>query len=264
MTLSDLDKFCLWEAYGSRTETASTTPTPMTTRRNQTTANYPWAKFIDAINQTHGIGVTAPAYRDFVKVHVQAMDAMDPTGMSWGVHTMRMSGGMLMEGINFLSWHRWFVLQMEKRLQAIHPEIYIPYWDAVTDRAIPAALKDKKLLKSWGVTRGNWTPSQLASPGDVTAFSQIHTFQTFQRTLEGAVHAGVHNAVGGDMASASSPSDPLFWLHHANIDRLWSMWQKKNKAQKPANVADSLQPLPLFGVTVGSVQSISALGYKYA
>ncbi len=236
----------------------------MTTRKNQNTPSYPWDKFIDAVNQTHGIGVAPPAYRDFVKVHVQAMDGSNMTGMGWHVHTMRMAGGMIMEGFNFLSWHRWFVLQMEKRLQAIHPDLYIPYWDAIANPAIPAALQGKKLLKSWGVTRGKWDPSQLASPTDVVAVAGIGTFRTFQRTLEGAIHAGVHNAVGGDLAGSSSPSDPLFWLHHANIDRIWAQWQSHHKSQAPANLKEILQPAPIFTTSVGSVQSVSSLGYKYA
>ncbi|HEY7031752.1 MAG TPA: tyrosinase family protein [Thermomicrobiales bacterium] len=28
----------------------------------------------------------------------------------------------------------------------------------------------------------------------------------------------------GTMAATSSPSDPVFWLRHANIDRLWNQW----------------------------------------
>ena len=30
------------------------------------------------------------------------------------------------------------------------------------------------------------------------------------------------------METGSSPSDPLFWLHHATIDRLWAKWQKQH------------------------------------
>ncbi|HBF84546.1 MAG TPA: tyrosinase [Streptomyces sp.] len=39
-------------------------------------------------------------------------------------------------------------------------------------------------------------------------------------------HNRVHRWVGGSMAGAASPDDPVFWLHHAYIDLLWTRWQK--------------------------------------
>lgn len=41
-----------------------------------------------------------------------------------------------------------------------------------------------------------------------------------------ANHNQVHLWIGGSMAGAASPDDPVFWLHHAFIDLLWSRWQK--------------------------------------
>ncbi|KAK0545118.1 hypothetical protein OC846_005795 [Tilletia horrida] len=38
-------------------------------------------------------------------------------------------------------------------------------------------------------------------------------------------HAGVHRSIGGEMNNAHSPNDPVFFLHHANVDRLWHYWQ---------------------------------------
>ncbi len=34
-----------------------------------------------------------------------------------------------------------------------------------------------------------------------------------------------HNWTGGTMAGGNSPLDPLFYLHHCNVDRLWAIWQ---------------------------------------
>lgn len=230
----------------------------MNIRTNQNDPSFNWNDFIDAIDQMHGMQAAKPAYRDFVKVHV---DAMSGVGMNWHVHTMNM-GGMVMRGTNFLSWHRWFVRQFEKRLQQINSSITIPYWNAITDRTIPTALQDPTLLSHWGITR-DWNPDELPTQADLDAVNQIDTFSFFQRALEGPVHGGVHNAVGGDMAGASSPSDPLFWLHHANIDRIWSAWQKTHPAAHPSNLNTTLQPPPIFNVKVMDVQSTSVLGYQY-
>jgi len=41
----------------------------------------------------------------------------------------------------------------------------------------------------------------------------------------GLLHNGVHVLIGGSMGLMSSPNDPAFFIHHANIDRLWYKWQ---------------------------------------
>ncbi|GAB1641891.1 tyrosinase MelC2 [Krasilnikovia sp. MM14-A1259] len=52
----------------------------------------------------------------------------------------------------------------------------------------------------------------------------------FRNLIEGwrgpNIHNRVHVWVGGDMTSGTSPNDPVFWLHHCHIDKLWSDWQK--------------------------------------
>ncbi len=42
-----------------------------------------------------------------------------------------------------------------------------------------------------------------------------------------SMHNAVHVWMGGQMQTASSPNDPAFFLHHTNIDRLWSQWQAR-------------------------------------
>jgi tyrosinase len=42
------------------------------------------------------------------------------------------------------------------------------------------------------------------------------------------LHNRVHVWVGGDMISSTSPNDPVFYLHHCNVDRLWEAWLQAN------------------------------------
>jgi tyrosinase len=44
------------------------------------------------------------------------------------------------------------------------------------------------------------------------------------------IHNNVHVWVGGDMQLSSSPNDPIFFLHHCNVDRIWAAWQEKPPA----------------------------------
>jgi tyrosinase len=50
----------------------------------------------------------------------------------------------------------------------------------------------------------------------------------FRRIIEINFHNLVHRWVNGTMVTMASPNDPVFWLHHANIDRLWAEWQRNN------------------------------------
>lgn len=61
---------------------------------------------------------------------------------------------------------------------------------------------------------------------------------SFRSALE-FVHNDTHIWVGQTMLDQSSPNDPVFWLHHANIDRLWCKWQEANSID--------LHHLPLCG-----------------
>lgn len=74
------------------------------------------------------------------------------------------------------------------------------------------------------------TASHTVQPGSTTKFS----------VLEGFPHNNVHNYIGGvgpldpgpygNMTNFLSPVDPIFFLHHANMDRLWDLWTRKQQA----------------------------------
>ncbi|KAK3319501.1 tyrosinase-like protein [Cercophora scortea] len=46
-------------------------------------------------------------------------------------------------------------------------------------------------------------------------------------TVEIGPHGGIHYTMGGDPGGDlfTSPSDPAFWVHHGQMDRVWSIWQ---------------------------------------
>lgn len=80
-----------------------------------------------------------------------------------------------------------------------------------------------------------------------------------RNTMEGFrapnIHNGVHVWIGGNMAMADSPNDPVFFLHHCNIDRLWSQWQTRwgfddghyQPAGRTAGVVSLTEPVRPFG-----------------
>lgn len=91
----------------------------------------------------------------------------------------------------------------------------------------------------------------------------------------GRIHNRVHNWVGGEMMRlATSPNDPIFWLLHSNIDRVWVQWQQKHQTEQyhPTGVGGENSPMnqnlrdPLWPwtVTPADVWSHNALGYEYA
>ena len=65
-------------------------------------------------------------------------------------------------------------------------------------------------------------PTYDAAPWGVTSSS-------FRNRLEGwrpatGLHNRVHVWIGGDMGPSSSPNDPVFYLNHCNVDRIWEAW----------------------------------------
>ncbi|MGR9052518.1 MAG: tyrosinase family protein [Gammaproteobacteria bacterium] len=66
------------------------------------------------------------------------------------------------------------------------------------------------------------------APYDTSPWRTTST-NSFRNQLEGFaapdLHNRVHRWVAGSMLPAQSPNDPVFFLHHCNVDRLWARWQ---------------------------------------
>ncbi|MFF6913002.1 tyrosinase family protein [Streptomyces sp. NPDC012466] len=45
-------------------------------------------------------------------------------------------------------------------------------------------------------------------------------------------HNRVHRWVGGAMVGGASVNDPVFWMHHAFVDLVWSRWQRRHREHR--------------------------------
>lgn len=128
----------------------------------------------------------------------------------------------------FLAWHRGYVALFERQLRAVSgdPGLTLPYWDYYEDPNLPPEFTDPSPWNPLYMDRVN---NNVAGALTYDPFAaSVTTFQggatAFEQMLENAPHDPVHDLIGGLMSGMDSPLDPIFWLHHANIDRLYSAW----------------------------------------
>jgi tyrosinase len=80
------------------------------------------------------------------------------------------------------------------------------------------------------------TKTSTAAALSVVPFDSLPWNQNssgFRNRVEGwnppnDLHNRVHIWVGGDMLPATSPNDPIFYLNHCNVDRIWEAWMVAN------------------------------------
>jgi tyrosinase len=133
---------------------------------------------------------------------------------------------------------------------------------------------------------------EFVGPGDggSQGFGGVDTGFSHSGNVHGGVetqpHDMVHGLVGGGdeqtLGLMSWPDlaglDPIFWLHHANIDRLWEVWGRMptsqgdptdpNWLEGPASVGERSFIMPMPGgkswtYTPGDMADLSKLGYDY-
>ena len=85
----------------------------------------------------------------------------------------------------------------------------------------------------------------------------------FDDYLEG-LHNTIHNAVGGHMSNVPVASfDPIFWSHHATIDRIWYLWQLEHGYETGLENMLNLPLAPFDAIVRDSIRTVE-LGYDYA
>ncbi|XP_020574936.1 polyphenol oxidase, chloroplastic-like [Phalaenopsis equestris] len=92
-------------------------------------------------------------------------------------------------------------------------------------------------------------------------------------SIEGSPHSPVHAFTGSDMSLiVRAALDPIFFAHHGNVDRLWTIWEKiPGNGSKVFNDTDFLdasflfwdENMQLVRIFVRDVLDTQKLGYVY-
>ncbi|GKY93556.1 hypothetical protein MPSEU_000323000 [Mayamaea pseudoterrestris] len=186
-----------------------------------------------------------PNYFDFVRMHNNANNSIVAHGALDGP---------------FLPWHRWYLWKYEQALQHVSGTcLTVPYWDWTSIQGNATVFQaatfgttrtgisrvDGCVIEGIASKNGFWTSTVKGGCLKRTFTAKYANFSTetdiarlimnfpsfgrglsgFSNNLQGAIHGVVHNWVGGHMMSMTSPDDPLFMLHHANVDRIWAIYQ---------------------------------------
>ena len=193
-------------------------------------------------------GLSRPTrFEDYYTAHDDAFQ--------FGIHSMfgsRVS--------NFLPWHRAFLLNFERELQQIDPTVTLPYWrfDAAAPRlfsetfigglqppSTEVRFAPTNPIRNWTLRSGEtlrrsrgWSEQAAVDPDNFATLlcdaqdpacttSGSGPFRLVTDYVEANYHNDAHAQVGGWLGRGSSPSDPLFFLLHANVDRGWAHWQER-------------------------------------
>lgn len=156
----------------------------------------------------------------------------------------------------FLPWHRAYLLDLERELQNIDPSVTLPYWRfdqpapslfrrdfiGVSTRTGAVDFASTNPLVSWttdmslGIDRQpefntRTEPATERSIGIGAVIDETRTislgsgYSDFRR-MEGNPHGVAHLSFSGYLEDPdTAPRDPLFFLLHTNVDRLWAKWQ---------------------------------------
>ncbi len=158
----------------------------------------------------------------------------------------------------FAPWHRMYTYWFERLLRAAagDPTLTVPYWNPASpaSRTLPVAFRlpadasnplylAERNTDAGGVNAGAVFPPSAAattwvamattvysSPGGTNAgFGGAAKRQSspYFGQIEGW-HNLIHVLLGGTTGYMSDPfmsgREPIFWPHHANVDRLWKRW----------------------------------------
>ncbi|UWU83246.1 tyrosinase family protein [Bradyrhizobium yuanmingense] len=167
---------------------------------------------------------------------------------------------------DFLPWHRVYLYFFERIIESVVGEPFaLPYWNYLDTRHrdFPASFRpakesdgsdnalyysdrsplcrdpndpsvpssEKPLIRDSDLNWQTAADQRFLERGDVLGLDRGFSFQ-----LESAPHDLVHGRIGvitdqnvplGMATPALAARDPIFYLHHSNLDRLWEWWRNQ-------------------------------------
>ncbi len=129
------------------------------------------------------------------------------------------------------------------------PNLFTLDFFGVSDALGTVQFSNTNPLQFWktdgvqGINRrplNSWNPNTQPGPGVRTEAQTLALGAQFPafRTMEGNPHGTAHTRWGGSISSIrTAAKDPLFFLLHCNVDRLWAKWQRQNGRFNPAQAA---------------------------
>lgn len=185
--------------------------------------------------------------------------------------------------IQFLTWHRAYLYFFERILRKASgdPSLTLPYWNWNIQRSLPLAFREPAVPgnplfdDTRSINDGSELPENVVVDDLELALEEIEFrsgFTGFSPQFEGSPHGAVHVLVGGNMRSVpTAANDPIFWLHHGNIDRVWDQWLNLNAGRMNPSDPGFLNQEYSFAdengatvtVKVNDIISSAGLGYCY-
>ncbi|MEM1129934.1 MAG: tyrosinase family protein [Pseudomonadota bacterium] len=202
----------------------------------------------------------------------------------------------------FSPWHRMYLLFFEEilRITSGNPDFTLPYWDytSVGRRALPEEFRMQGdatfgslfvAARNPGVNDGTPLDQSPLYPQlqqgigrdplgldclDIIEYRNVGFAQGFNASLDTAPHGMVHVLVGDGTNMGSVPfaaSDPIFWIHHSNVDRIWASWTAAADGREPPSDAAWNDMMFTFADGSGAETlaktsdflTTDALGYSY-
>jgi len=179
----------------------------------------------------------------------------------------------------FISRHfgSWPGVKALPTVAQVNAALAVPNYDAAPwDLTASPARSFRNNIEGWRGFRGMACEKGLMQPKKIPGNTQPNTLHNAVHLWVGGAAGPPDDNAGGTMTLNSSPNDPVFWLHHANIDRLWGMWQASHgSAYAPMMPSANMQgqafdqvmwPWRQSGLFVSprSVNDMTPMGYAYA